>query len=431
MLVELFFALAIAQDTARPPRLLLGDVYREARQSSPRAQAARSLAVASRAMVASAGLPPDPQLQLGLMNYELPRLAPMDQVGMAQIQLMQMLPVAGKLRLSRRIAASRADAVAERAGDVEWDVRANVAMAFYDLFATDRALDVARQTLFLLQNIRRTAESMYRVGEGRQADILRAQVEVSRMIEDSIRMTAMRTAMAGRLNALLARGDLATLSPALPEFPDSVPPPDSLIAQALRTRPMVKAIEGEVAAAGAETELARREIWPDLVVGAQYGQRSGALGGTERMGSVMLGATIPVFAGKRQLRMRQEAVAMSQMVEADLAAMRADTRAQVIGAHANLIRARRLAALYRTTILPQADATVASALAAYRVGGVDFMTLLDAGMTANRFREQLFALEADEGKAWAELEMLVGRELWNPDTVADRGETFVAKGRSP
>jgi outer membrane protein, heavy metal efflux system len=137
--------------------------------------------------------------------------------------------------------------------------------------------------------------------------------------------------------------------------------------------------------------------------------------GTERMGSLMLGASIPVFARDRQLRMREETAAMTRMAQADLAAMRAETRGRLGEAYVSLTRARSLARLYRTTVLPQAEATVASALAAYRVGGVDFMTLLDDRMTVNRYRQELFTLDADEGKAWAELEMLVGRALFDPN----------------
>ena len=118
---------------------------------------------------------------------------------------------------------------------------------------------------------------------------------------------------------------------------------------------------------------------------------------------------------------------MTRMARADLAAMRAETRARVGEVSASLVRARDLARLYRTTVLPQAEAAARSAQASYRVGGVDFMTLLDDRMTVNRYRTELYALEADEGKAWAELEMLVGRELLDanavavPAAVAERG----------
>ena len=39
------------------------------------------------------------------------------------------------------------------------------------------------------------------------------------------------------------------------------------------------------------------------------------------------------------------------------------------------------------------------------------MTLLESRMAVNTFRQELFALEADEGRSWAELEMLIGTEL--------------------
>jgi outer membrane protein TolC len=117
--------------------------------------------------------------------------------------------------------------------------------------------------------------------------------------------------------------------------------------------------------------------------------------------------------------MRQEAQAMREMARADLAGMESETRARVGVAWAELRQARRLRDLYRTTLLPQAGATVVSSLAAYRVGEVNLMTLLDAQMTVNRYRQDLLGLEAAEGKAWAELEMLTGRPLLDPDRVDD------------
>ena len=411
-------SVGVAQDAVRPSHLELGQVYQEARAQNPRADAARALAAAARARVPGAKLPPDPQLQLGFMNYTIPGLAPMDAIGMTQLQVMQMIPTAGKLGLSGRSASAQAGAATERAREVEWDVRNQVAMAFYDLYSTDQALEVSRETLRLLQDTRSVAEAMYRVGEGRQTDVLRAQVEIARMVEDTVRMTAMRTGMAARLNALLNRtADAKVASPVLPVFPDSTITLEALLMGAEAGRPMVRAAEREVEAAAAQSKLARREIWPDLTIGAQYGQR-GSVTGTERMGSLMLGASIPTFAPSRQLKMREEAAAMQRMAEADLAAMRAQTRGDVTSAFASLARARNLTALYRTTIIPQAEAAVASAFAAYRVGSVDFMTLLDDRMTVNKYKQELFALESEQGKSWAELEMLLGRELFDPNTVA-------------
>jgi outer membrane protein, heavy metal efflux system len=405
--------------------LRLAQVYRAVDSVNPRIAGALALANAAEARISPARRPPDPQLQFGLMNRSLPGFGLSDPLGMNQVQLMQMIPFPGKLGLAGREASERAGAEGARARDVAWDVRARAAMAFYELYQMDRSLEVADQTLRLLRDLATTAITMYRVGQARQPDVLRSQVEIARMTEDISRMRADRTAAAARLNALLTADPAAPLgSPVRPAFPDTLPPLDSLIAEAERNRPMVQAAEAELRAAEAGVRLARREIWPDFQFGVQYGYRPMEGGGTDRMVSLMLGVNLPVFAGSRQLAMRREATAMRQMASADLQQMQADTRGRVAELYASAERARRLEDLYRKTILPQAQTTVTSALAAYRVGGVDFMTLLDDQMTANQYRQELFGLEAQRGQALAELEMLLGRALFNPDdvTLAAGGE---------
>jgi outer membrane protein, heavy metal efflux system len=400
---------------ATSPTLRLGDIYRALHSANPRIAAAGALARAAQARIAPARRPPDPQLQFGLMNRSLPGFGFSDPLGMNQVQLMQMIPFPGKLGLAGRVASERAQAEGERAQDIAWDTRSRAAMAFYELYQMDRSLGVANETLRILQDLATSLRTMYGVGEGRQTDVLRAQVELARMTEDITRMQSDRLSAAARLNALLALGPTAPVgSPIRPPFPDTLPPLESLILEAERQRPMVLAGEAEVRAAEGTEQSARREIWPDFQVGVQYGWRP-MDGETDHMLSLMLGLNLPVFAGSRQLAMRREAAAMRQMAASDLEDMRSNTRSRVAELYAGAERARRLTELYRGTILPQAQTTVASALAAYRVGGVDFMTLLDDQMTVNRYRQDVYALEAQRGQAVAELEMLLGRPLFNPD----------------
>lgn len=419
-----FFAFA-ARGAAQAPTpsaaerttVLLGTVLAAVERANPRIDAARATARAARARIPSVTRLPDPQLQLGWMNYELPSLRPMDAIGMTQLQLMQMVPVAGKLRLAGVAETAKADAAATRVADVSLELRQRAAMAFYDLYAADGTVGVARETRRILQDITAIATKMYEVGDGRQADVLRANVELARMQEDIVRMESMRTTMTARLNALESQPIEALVgAPRLPRFPSALPPLDSLARLAEQSRPMLRAGAQDIEVADAAAQLAQREIWPDFQLGVQYGQQPGP-NGAQRMGSLMVAASLPIYAKSRQLQMREEANAMRAMAIADLAAMRAETRGAVGESYASLVRARRLAALYRTSVLPQAEATVTSSLASYRVGTVNFMTLLEAQMTLNQYRQQLFTLEADEGKAWAELEMLTGRALVDANTA--------------
>jgi outer membrane protein TolC len=221
----------------------------------------------------------------------------------------------------------------------------------------------------------------------------------------------MRTSAAARLNAVLDRPHTATVPVAAePAWPDRLPPTDSLISLALDRRPMLHAGGQFLRAAQMREQLAGRELWPDLEVGLQYGWR-GMEDGTMHMASVMLGLRVPIWAGSRQRAMRREAAAMRDMAAADLQAIEAETRGRVGELAADLARAQRLRQLYSGTILPQAETTAAAALAAYRVGSVDFMTLLDARMTVNRYRQAAAGAAAEVGRAIAELEMLTATAL--------------------
>ncbi|CAN5807571.1 hypothetical protein BH11GEM2_BH11GEM2_27890 [soil metagenome] len=406
-------------DAVSTPDVRLGGLYDRLTQSSPRISAATALARAAEARVPGASLLPDPQLQLGFMNRQLPSLRPMEALGMTQLQLMQMIPTAGKLSLSGQVAGAQAGAARARADEVRWEQRSRVAMAFYDFYQADRAAVVASETKRLLQDVAKTAQTMYEVGGARQADVLRSQVEIARMTADVVRMGTMRTAMSARLAAALDLPlDSAPVArPALPALPDSLPPLDSLLKLAESFRPMIRAGEQDLRAAEATARRLAKEIWPDLQLGLQLAQRGGVMG-TERMGSLMIGASVPIYAKRRQLKMRDEGAALQAMATSDLLAMRADTRGRVLELYADFVRARDLRALYRATVLPQARASVTSSLAAYRVGDVNFMTLLDNQMTVNRYRQELFTLEAEQGKALAELEMLVGRALFDANAVA-------------
>lgn len=395
-------------------RLTLDGLYRSVDSLSPRVAAARSSADAALARVPGNRRLPDPRLQFATMYRQLPGFELQPPLGMNQVQLTQMFPIpgTGKLGLAEGVAQSLADAGRAQLGETVWEQRARAAMAFYDLYQAEGSLAVMRETLQLLEAVSSTVNGMYAVGEAKQADVLRAQLEVGRMTGQVADMEAMRRTMASRLNTVLNRPpDAATGSPQLPTFPSALPPTDSMIATALASRGMLQAGADQVRAATAAEQLARREIWPDLEIGVAYGWQPMPEGGTDEMLSLMVGASVPIWAGSRQLQMRAETAAMRQMAVEELAAMQGDTKGRVAELVAEYERTRDLHLLYHRTLLPQAEATAGSARAAYQAGGVDFMTYLDAIMTVYGYRSQVIRLDAEQGKALAELEMVTATPL--------------------
>lgn len=398
--------------------LTLGEVLAVARARNPRLLAARSLAEATSTREAAAGTLPDPTFRVGVMNLGLPDFSSSMPSSMAPaIQATQVFPFPGKLSLRRKIAQRSTDMAKAGAEEVWWDVRTRAATAFYELYTTDRQLVVMRATRDLLENFETVANAMYSAGTGRQADVLRANVEIARVDADITRMESMRIGAAARLNGILDRpAETPVENPDLGSLPNRVPLTDTLLAWAEASRPLILRSVIDLDRANRQVELARKEIWPNVSLGLQYGQRRTPTG-TRHMGGLMVGFSLPIFAGSRQLRVRDEAEAMRRMADAELGNVRANVDASVGEIVADLDWSRTLIELYRTEILPQAIATVESSFSSYRVGTVDFGTLVDAQMAVNGFEAELYSFLSTYGIAVAELERTIGRPLPLTDEI--------------
>ncbi len=421
----------LAAQEGSPPRadtLDLPGAVALARRENPRLAAAHAQVEAAGARIRPAGALPDPTLQLGLMNYMLPSLsARRDPLSMNQVTLMQMLPVNGSLGLRRGVA--RADsaraAFARDAAvlDVERDVRAR----YWELYHVDRQLDVMERTVTVLRDLADISTTMYAVGGASQADVIRAQTAITRMRQEILDMGLQRVAAAAALNAALGRP--AETPVALPAaahaghgapnivLAEPEPPPlESLLAQADSGSPAIAAARAMSRAAVTNERLVRRMIVPDLSLGVAYGQRIG----DNDMVSAMVGVSLPIYAASRQYRMRDEARAMRAASDADVRTMRLEVRALLTTAYAEAVTARRQVASYTGTLLPQAEASVTAALAAYRVGRADFPAVLDAQMALLEIEHDLHRYEAMYGTAVADVDRLVGRPFDGPSHESGR-----------
>jgi outer membrane protein TolC len=393
-----------ASDTLR-----LAQALERAREANPSLQAARLRADAAEARVSQAGAFPDPMLSFGFMNRPIGDLDRTDQpMTMNTVGLMQRFPWPGKLGFSEDRAEHLAAAEASDAEEVGRRLLARVKSTYFQLAFMDRALAVMRDTRGLLRDFFEVSSARYAVGEGLQQDVLQAQVSVAQMTEDITVMEQDRLAMAARLNALLGRDATAPVGALELSGPGGeLPPVDSLMALAAERRPALQAARQRALAAEAGYKAARRFLYPDITVSLNYGGRPQF----EDFVSLMFGISIPVFAGSRQLPMREEMQAMQRMEEARERDLYNETFAELSELRAQAERARSLSRLYETSVLPQAEAAVQSALSAYRVGRIDYTTLVVNEMTVNRYSIESVRLTAEYHRAVAQVEALVGSTL--------------------
>lgn len=386
--------------------LRIAEAIAIARRDSPFLLAARSGAVAAAERVGPAGALPDPVLSFALMNRPINGFGTDEPMTMNQVQLSQDLPWPGTLSAMRREAGSQAEAQSHAAAEIEAALLAEVLDRYFTLAATDRTLVILERNRDLLRDFFAVSTSRYEVGQAPQQDLLQAQVAVATMTEEIIALAQQRRANAARLNALLGRG-AEEMIPAveLPPLGETPPSIDSLMVIAGEQRPAIRAAGARRRAAAAGIEVARRERYPELMLGAAWSQRPAY----DDMASLMVGIRLPVRPGSRQQPRVREMEAMA--AEADAAALDLTNRtwADLVEARAAVERARALGALYATAILPQATAAVEAALSAYRVGQVDYSTLVESQMTVNRYQIALVQITAEYHQAVTRIDALLDR----------------------
>jgi outer membrane protein, heavy metal efflux system len=390
---------------------------------NPALAAAREQAAAMAETPTRMGTFPDPNLRLGAANLPVDTFStsqePMTQL---QVGVSQMFPFPGKLRLRREAASRDAAAAGSDADEMQAMLAGRVSAAWWDLFATERALEIVHENQALVREFVAVARTKYEVGMGLQQDVLLAELELSKLADQALGLDGRRAGQAAALDALMGRpGDapVRLAEPVSEELP-AVPPLPDLIARARRDRPSLAAAARRVDAAGARLRLAEKAHDPDFMLSATYGFRQGENpGGADRadMATVMVSFDLPVHRADRQGREVTEArrgmarqgdtlADLANQVEADVASLRAAYE-----------QARTQARLFKEGIIPQAGQTVASMLAGYQVSKVDFLNLVRAQVTLYGYQIEYWRALAAARSAQARLAAAVGGSL--PTVPAD------------
>ena len=286
-------------------------------------------------------------------------------------------------------------------------MRIKSAYAQYYLAVENEKL--TREVLDLVVRLESVAQARYAGGLAAQQDAIRAQVEQTTMRTDLVMLESERRRAAARMNALVARPATAPL--AEPERLRPLPPPARLQVADLEERararnPLIATEAARARSASKLVELADLNRYPDLTVGIAPTQRGSRIAEWE----LMLEVNIPLQQDSRRARER-EARAMLAAAQSRREAAAVGLLGELSENLASLDAARRTEALAGSSLLPQAEVTFQSALAAYENGKVDFATLLDAQRQILRAKQERLKAQAEAQMRLAEIERIVGEEL--------------------
>ncbi len=364
--------------------------------------------------VRQAGTFDDPMLMLKVQNALIrdPLAFDRDVMTAKVIGVSQMLPFFGKRALQREGAERAAESERWSFEERKVELRRMVKETWYQLYFVDRSREIVEKNIGILDDLTRFAETMYGAGQGLQQDVLKAQVERSKMEDMRISLRQVRRSLEASLNTLLYRpagtavATIAELNLTPVDFEEA-----ELERLAAENRPRIRALTAQVEKARVSRKLGEKEFYPDFTVSLEYMQREPAMG---EKGFDMYGAgvtfNLPVQRQRRHA-MVAEAASETRMAQEELNMLRNEIRFGIANTLARLERTRQLAELYRRGILPQAGHSLEAAMAAYRVGKADFMNVLDSQMALFNFEREYYDAVAEHQMQLAVLEGVVGKEL--------------------
>jgi len=396
---------------------ILADLIQEAIENNPGLEAAVLRTHSAEKIISQAGALPDPQLNLGLLNLPVNSFT-FDQEPMTGklIGLMQMFPFPGKQGLAEEMAEFEATAVKYQQEEVRNQIVQMVKSAYYNLYAIDRAKETVQKNQALMEQFIRIVETKYATGTGLQQDVLRAQVEFSKLEDDLIMWQQKRRAAIARLNAILNRPvdsyfSITARELDLPESHAFGSPVETIEQQ----RPLLLAWKKRIQKAESSVKLARRDYWPNFAVGASYRQRDNLSNGAvmHDFFSATFSINIPLFFKRKQgAKVAEKELALSAL-HAQYRNVYISVLSDLESADAEMERNRKRVELYEGGILVQAQQSLESAQAGYQVGKVDFLTLISNWMMLQNYEMQYFFAMADFHKALANYELTLGGRLTN------------------
>lgn len=391
----------------------LRDILSEARRANPDLEAARARYRAASESGAQASAFPDPELSLSWSPKPTQtRAGPIDY----RVGIKQRIPFWGERGLREERADHMADAMESGAMSAEFDLDLQVRLAFFEWLFAREALSINESNRSLLSQFQRIAEQRYRAGLVPQSDPLKAGVALARVdAMDAGFRRAIENARA-RVNVLLNRTPDSPLGePQAPELAMEVPAYEELARRALEARPELDAARSEIAASESALDLSRKDYWPDLSVGADYGVvKGGTNPGFKKDGddivSVMVGLNVPIQVGRRSAAVSERSASLAA-AQSKAQAVSQHVQLEVHEHYTRLAEMREVLALYRERIIPTVQLELDATRQAYSGAKASFLELLDSERSLEEvLMEQARALR-DYRQSHARLQRAVGAPI--------------------
>jgi len=351
----------------------------------------------------AAGTLPDPKVSIGVANIAAETFQ-FDQEMMTQFKVgvSQMIPRGDSLAIKQRQLNLMASALPFQREERKAQITIIISQLWLDIYKAQQSIALIEKDRALFEQLADIAQASYAsaIGKTRQQDIVRAQLELTRLDD---RLTMLKQQKEMRLQKLsewinhwfgskyLAnvesemssksslKSDVSRQLPVIKMlFPDSFLDKNTSTVQELSEylydHPAILAVEQKIKASKSGIELAKQNYKPAWNLNAGYGYRAEDSSGRERADLFSIGVSfdIPLFTGNRQDKQVRSAIANTSAVKTEKWMMmrKMIASAEIHRSHLNRLMERKT--LYNTKLLPQMHDQVEASLTAYTNDDGDF-----------------------------------------------------------
>jgi outer membrane protein, heavy metal efflux system len=360
---------------------------------------------------------PDPQVSFGIVIDEVDRSA--EYMG-ERYSISQLFPWFGKLNLRGDVALKEVHAESRRFEALRLQLIEQVGRAYFEYAYLHQAIAIARENLGLLTQLETVSRALFRAGAVTLLDITRAQVEIGRLEDQVNSLIDLLGVATAELNAVLGRpahAYLPTITAGSPyqmiidldDYSD-----EQWLALAKENNPELVATRHDAEQQQQAIELARKDYFPDVMIGVEYARDGSARmammdGGGSDMLSLIISINLPVWREKYASGTRE-------MMARYLGSTR-QIRERENNLETDLKRAlftyrdsRRKLDLYDGTLLPMANQSFTVAESAYRAGDTGFSDLIDSQRILLEFALARERAAADYAQTIIRVRTLIGHD---------------------
>ena len=396
-------------------------VIEEALRSNPKLQSAKLSWNASTERIRQERALDDPIVGFTYFGEQVQTRVGEKQAG---VMASQKIPFLGKRSLKGEVAINEAKVSGGKYLMLEREIVAKAKSAFYELYWAQQSISINEENRNLLKRFVKIAEVKYATGKATQQDVLKAQVELSKIVNELITLEQLKETAIARINTLLnLHPDTPLGTPEAVDIEKLTVSLKDLYKKAKEVSPDLSILKYKIEREKAAYKLAKRQYFPDFTFGLNYtfindmpsSAMSSPLGESRDSYTGTLSMNVPIFqkskhdAGVREANARLKSSKMAYKNRENL------TLFEVKDFHFKVQTAERLVKLYRDSIIPQAKQSLKAAESGYQSGQVDFLNLIDSQRVLLDFNLAFYRAVADFGTNIAGLERVVGVELSRKD----------------